>query len=266
LNWDFNTLLVYDREMLAHFNGLLWLLLLLGPLVLIQRLLHRELQAVFLLLTRRAEIALLVFSLLVFPGVLLHETSHFIMARILRVRTGRFSVIPRSLGDGRLQLGFVETEATDILRDALIGAAPFLAGSLFVAYAGLVQLNISALWDPLTGGDIAAIMDNIGPLYDRPDFWLWFYLTFAVSSTMLPSASDRRAWRPLALVVGLLIVVSVIAGAGPWMVANLAPLLNDGVRAVAVILGISLSVHLIVLVPAFGLHLMLSRLTGMDVV
>jgi hypothetical protein len=44
--------------------------------LLFQRWLHGELQAVLLLLTRRPVTALGIFSLLFFPGVLIHEASH----------------------------------------------------------------------------------------------------------------------------------------------------------------------------------------------
>ncbi|HCB01517.1 MAG TPA: hypothetical protein DEP19_03965, partial [Anaerolineae bacterium] len=73
------------------------------PLVILQRLLHREIQVVMLLITRNIQLTLAIFSILFFPGVLLHETSHFFMAKLLRVKTGKFSVIPKPLSDGRLQ-------------------------------------------------------------------------------------------------------------------------------------------------------------------
>src|SRR5512145_1583640 len=102
----------------------------LGPLLFAQRWLHRETQLVFLLLTRSARLALGLFSLLFFPGVLLHELSHYLMARLLGVRTGRFSLLPELMPDGKLRLGFVETAETDIVRDALIGAAPLISGCI----------------------------------------------------------------------------------------------------------------------------------------
>ena len=105
-------------------DGVLYLLILLGPLFILQRSLHRETQAIFLLLTRRTELAIILFSLLFFPGILLHESSHYLTARLLGVRTGKFSLVPRVQPGGRLQLGYVETASSDWLRDALIGAAP----------------------------------------------------------------------------------------------------------------------------------------------
>ena len=245
-------------------DGFLWLLLLLWPLLFLQRALHREIQMVFLLLTRQAEIAVALFSILFLPGVLLHETSHYLMARLLGVPIGRFSLVPQTMEDGRLQLGFIETAPTDFFRDALIGAAPLLAGGLFVAYAGLARLGLASLWDSLLSGDLTAFRIALGGLPERPDFWLWFYLAFAVGSTMLPSESDRRAWRPVGLVLAGLLVLSLLSGLGPWLLENLAAPLNSGLRSLDVVLGINALLHLVMLPPTWLLRRLLNRLTGYE--
>lgn len=245
---------------IAQFRGLLWLIAALGPLLILQRLLHREIQTVLLQITRRADLAMMLFSLLFFPGVLLHEGSHFLMAQILRVRTGRFSILPHPLPDGRLQLGYVETAAADPLRETLIGAAPLLAGGAFIAFAGINRLNLLALWSQLQAGGMASLTQLAAGLFAQADFWLWFYLLFTVSSTMLPSASDRRAWLPLGLVTGLLVGLSLLAGAGPWLLAHLAVPLNRLFLNAAVIFFISDFVHIFLLVPVFLLEKFLSYL------
>ena len=247
---------------LSNLDGLWWLLVLLGPLLLFQRRLHLETQLVFYLLTMRQEIALALFSLIFFPGVLLHESSHWIMARLLGVRTGRFSLLPRSLPDGRLQLGYVETASTDLLREALIGLAPLLAGGAFVAYAGINRLGLPSVWEQITLGSEISWLSALGRLPTLPDFWLWFYLTFTISATMLPSRSDRRAWLPLTLAAIVLITLGLLAGAGPWMVENIAPRVNLGMRAAAVVLAISLAVHLVLVLPLALLRLLLSQWRG----
>jgi hypothetical protein len=249
-----------------YLGGLLWLLLLLGPLLFLTRRLHHETQAIFLLVTRRPDIALTLFAVVFFPGVFIHEISHFIMARLLGVRTGRFSLIPQPTTQGRLQLGYVETAHSDWLRDSLIGLAPLILGGVFVAYAGLVQLDLIALWGEWSELGPAAFLQVAGGIYRQPDFWLWFYLIFAISSTMLPSPSDRRAWLPLLVVIGILAVLSVLAGAGPWMAANLAPPLNRLMQVLAVVFAISVVSHLVLFLPFWGIHRLLSRLTGMEVV
>lgn len=202
-----------------------------------------------MLITRRTDFSVALFALLFFPGVLLHETSHYLMARLLGVRTGRFSLLPRPLPNGRLQLGYVETQASDWVRETLIGAAPLISGGLLVAYAGVQRLGLPGAWDALSSGAPGALQQTLSAMLERPDFWLWFYLTIAVSSTMLPSASDRRAWLPLGLVAGLLLGISLLAGAGPWLLVNAAPYVNRALEAAALVLAISLGLHLIMLPP-----------------
>ena len=75
---------------MVQFDGLFWFALTLVPLALLQRLLHREIQAVLLILSRSPEFTIAMFSIIFLPGVLLHEFSHYLVAVVLGVRTARF--------------------------------------------------------------------------------------------------------------------------------------------------------------------------------
>ncbi len=250
---------------MEQLQGFLWFVFMLVPLIVLQRLLHREIQAVFLILTRSAQITMGVFSLIFLPGVFLHELSHFLMAKILRVPTGRFSILPQPLPDGRLQLGYVETARADIVRDSLIGAAPLILGTLFVAYVSVYQLDMRILWDTLRNGQLNLFWMGIHALPHSKDFVLWFYLTFAVSSTMMPSASDRHAWLELVISVGVIFSIALLTGAGPWMLDNVAPLISNFLSSVAVILGLSSVIHVVLILPTMLVHKLLARATGVDV-
>lgn len=234
----------------------------LGPLLLSQRWLHREIQLVLYLLTRRQATTLVLFSLLFFPGVLLHESSHYLVARLLGVRTGGFSLLPSLMPDGKLRLGYVETTPADPLREALIGAAPLITGGIVVAYLGISRLGIVPLAGLIAQGDWSGFWQGFFTLPQRTDFWLWFYLAFTVSSTMLPSASDRRAWLPVALVLLALLGLALFAGAGPWMLANLTPWLNRALRSMATVFGVSLALHLVILLPFRLLRELILSVTG----
>ena len=250
---------------LAPFDGILWLLLMLGPLLILQRRLHLEIQTLFLILTRQPTTTITIFSILFLPGVALHEASHFLMARLLGVQTGRISLLPQPLKNGHLRMGFVETHSTDIVRDALIGAAPLLTGGLVVVYIGMVRMGLVPLGNDLLKGQFDFFWKVLATLPLLPDFWLWFYLAFVVSSTMLPSPSDRRAWLPILVVAGALFLLAIIAGAGSWMAANLAPFFNQALRAIAAVFAISLAVHVVILLPVWLLRLLASRITGLTV-
>ena len=246
-------------------SGFVWFVLMLAPLIVLQRLLHREIQAVFLILTRDTRVTMGIFSILFLPGVFLHELSHFVMAKILRVRTGRFSILPQSLPDGRLQLGYVETVRSDIVRDSLIGAAPLIVGTLFVAYVTVYHLQMRVLWDTFRNGQFGLFWMGIRALPHVQDFYLWFYLVFAVSSTMMPSESDRHGWLELVISVAVLSGIALLFGAGPWMLANIAPRLSDFLSSVAVIFGLSAFVHILLILPTALIHKLLARATGVDV-
>ncbi len=235
------------------------------PLVFLQRLLHREIQAVLLIITRNPQLTIGLFSVLFFPGVFLHEFSHFLMAKILRVRTRNFSLVPTALPDGRLQMGYVETESTDVFRDSLIGLAPLIAGSLFIAYAGLNRFGLSTLLNALANGQVELFLLGLRLLPQVKDFYLWFYLAFTVSSTMMPSESDRHAWLPLGVWAAVLFALAIIVGAGTWMLQNIAPFLNDFLGAVATLFGLSLILHVLLLLPTIIAHRLISRVTGVDI-
>src|SRR6185295_7232489 len=131
-----------------------WLLLSLLPLIFLERWVHRHLQGIWLLLFRDPDLALIMYSLLMLPGVILHEGSHWIAATLLGVRAGRFSVVPERLPDGTLRLGYVETEHADPLREALIGAAPLLAGAAVIIFVGYTRLGVDLLAAALAQGDL----------------------------------------------------------------------------------------------------------------
>ena len=254
---------------MTNISGLVWLILIVGALSIIQRRLHLETQALFYFLTRRKEIALILFSLLFLPGVLLHECSHYLMACLLGVRTGRFSLIPKLMADGRIRLGFVETGSTDIFRDALIGIAPLLTGGAFVVYAGMRPLGLSVLWGGIMDAEYSTIWTVLTTLHSRPDFWLWFYLAFAVSSTMIPSASDRRAWLPVSLLFIVLFILLIFVNISLGLVDSFGEMIsyfNRGLHTVTLVFAVSLIVHGLVFPVVWILRNTLTHLSGLKLV
>lgn len=251
--------------MSAPFNGVALLSLLLLGLAVLQRRVHFEFQAIFLLFTKRIDLSILLFSIVFLPGVLLHEISHFLTAKLLRVPTGRFSVLPRPLPEGKLQLGYVETYKTDVFRDALIGIAPLLTGMTVIALISYFQFEIIPSTDTIKIASMNINMDTFFRVYNQSDFWLWFYFIFVISSTMYPSVSDRRSWLPMFVLLFVILLVFILLGAGPWMVDVLIPGFNQLLLGLSIILGISALIHVVLLIPLWLIRLIITRATGLRV-
>lgn len=75
-----------------------------------------------------------IFTLFFLLGTFIHELSHFLMAKILFVPVGNFSLFPKFKGR-IIELGSVTVAKTDLIRGSLIGLAP-----LFISLAGIYYL------------------------------------------------------------------------------------------------------------------------------
>lgn len=202
---------------------LLWLAATLALLLLAERWIHRHLQGTTLLLTGDREFAVMLYALPLLPGILLHELSHACMATILGVQVGRISIRPK-LANKRIQLGFIPVEKTDIVRASLIGLAPLLAGSIVILLIGYLAFGIGMLGTALVAGNWNHLITEFLKMLRAPDIWVWAYVIFAVSNTMMPSRSDRQAWTPVLLFLLLIGVLIWVSGLGPAVAESVAPL------------------------------------------
>lgn len=120
-------------------------------------------------------------AFLFFPGTVLHEISHFLMAGLLFVPVGQIEFIPKIEGS-HVKLGSVQIAQTDIFRRFLIGAAPFLFGTLLLlgilSYAANNNLFSNTWFIVLMG-----------------------YLAFEIGNTMFSSKKDMEGALELLAVV-----------------------------------------------------------------
>ncbi|MCZ7543122.1 MAG: hypothetical protein M5R40_06105 [Anaerolineae bacterium] len=228
-------------------------------LVFTQRWLQRHLIGLAFLFTDNEDAAVRLYHALMFPGVLLHELSHWVTARLLGVGTGRFVVLPHRDETGIL-LGHVEVEETDVVRGALIGAAPLVAGLLVTVLAADQALNMADLAAALPTGDLTAIGAAFARLLRAPDFWVWLYLLFAVANAMMPSPEDRRSWPPFIALMALAFVILLVAGFQETVVGVLAGPLRDALNLLAAaFVGIT-ALNLVVMAPVWIVEETASRL------
>jgi hypothetical protein len=181
--------------------------------ILLQRWLHQHIQAFALALTGNPGCAVRLLFYLLLPGIILHEMSHYLAARLLFVRTGGINLGVGRAGRKHISLGSVTIARSDPVRTSLIGVAPFLVG-------------IGAIW--LIAGAGFDLWPNAGPTFEQMasrlieyshdwTTWLDVYLIFAVSTAMIPSESDREPWGPAVTVLGSLVAVLLLMGWTPRM-------------------------------------------------
>lgn len=186
-----------------------WAIVSLGFLIVTQRWFQRQLQTLLATLTRDTNVMVALYALIFAPGAAVHELSHWLAAVCLRVKMISFSLVPKR-GDGdQLRLGYVETVRTDPIRAALIGAAPLLIGIVLLTLLTLHQLALEPVIEATARYDVPGILMTLAHLPTVPDVGLWLYLVVAISNTMLPSATDRSAWLPAAVIVlGLGLIIA----------------------------------------------------------
>ena len=234
-------------------TAILWLLGVLAALWLLGVLLSRHIQGLILLLTGRANIATMVYDLLVLPGVVLHELSHAFVALLLGLRVLQINLFQfRSSNDPRQ--GEVIVTKADPLRMSVVGAAPLLCG------VAILVLLLRWLDPPTISLDLAAFGQLWQQLRD-PATAIATYLLFAIANTMFPSEADRRAWWVVGAVL-LLLALGIRPTIPPLWVERVAVQAN---RLVSALLSVVL-IDVVVLIVVLILETLVSRIRGRRVV
>lgn len=164
------------------FLGLLTLLFLLSQKI------TNYIYSFFYLLSKSEKFSVGLLCLFLLPGTLTHELSHFFMATILRVPTGRLSVWPTLEKAGPacagrvVKTGRLELAQTDPFRRTLIGLAPLIIGLTLVYFIG--KFLLPALTQLST---INYQLSTIIFLFAI------CYLLFSISSTMFSSRKDLES-------------------------------------------------------------------------
>jgi len=138
-------------------------------LFLLSKLLTKALLKLFFRITKNNKITVNLFFCLFFPGIVVHEMAHLLVAGLLLVKTGEMELTPKIMESG-IRLGSVEVAKTDPFRKAIIGVAPVLLG-LAVIFGILFYLQ-------------TLTVKSMG-LY-----LLSFYIVFTVGNTLFSSKKD----------------------------------------------------------------------------
>lgn len=209
------------------------LFLFIVELTLLYLLSRRLIQTIYRLiatLIRSRTAAIWIVTIVFFPGTVIHELAHLFVAEVLRVPTGKLTLVPppfaeASGGETEIKTGSVTIAQTDPFRRTLIGLAPVYVGvAVLAALSYFLQIN-----------NITIITIII------------FYIMFAVSNSMFSSREDMKGVIPFAITAALFVAAGYFAGLRIGLTGELLTKMSLGLETLVRSLGIVLAVNLVVL-------------------
>lgn len=214
-------------------------------------------QRLVFVMSASQDAALYVYHFMLLPGTLLHELSHWLLAKLLRVRTGRLSLMPVRKGNVA-RFGAVQIGASDPVRESLIGAAPLATGILLVVAIARWRFGWQAAV-PASWADAALLWQT---LRTAPDAFLWLYLLLSITNGMLPSESDRRSWRPIGIALLVVLLTLQLVGLLSALVTPMVPWLARVVDAIGFVALLTVACDLLVGLLAMLVELAIGALFG----
>ena len=205
-------------------------------------------------LIQNNKVATLIFALIFLPGVVLHEFSHWLAAKLLFVKTHRISLLPEWVEGGVLRFGFVELSKTDRIRSALIGLAPIFTGVLVILFIAFNHLHLEIFLEGIQARNLERLGEGIRAFLSTQDVFLWCYFLLTVSNTMLPSPSDRKAWLPAGIAFLILYVVVILIALGSPTSTFLVEFAEEIANTLSRAFGLAVALNLILILPLWGLN------------
>lgn len=225
------------------FDEYLWLpFILLGILIALYFISRKSIQELYILLVhifRNNHIAMIVLALLFYPGTVIHELSHFLMAVLLRLRVHEINLLPQKEGH-YLKLGYVLFERKDAVRGLIVGIAPFLSGIALLWWLYNINFFVS-------GSVITQLIKS--------------YLTFILTSTMFSSKQDLV---DIMYIVPFVIITVFVALYWNINLLNYIVTIshleavNNFMYAVTINSAISLLIHIVTILICFSIRRILS--------
>jgi hypothetical protein len=238
--------------------SIIYFIVVFGSTILLQQWLHRHIQGFALMVTGNPGCAIRLLFYLLLPGVMLHEGSHYIVAKLLLVRTNGIRVGVGRARKRQISLGSVNVARSDPVRESLIGVAPFVVG------IGAIWMLAAFGFDlyPNSGLTVQEMFERVAAYTYDWTTWLDLYLVFAVSTAMIPSESDREPWGPVITLFGLGVAALFLMGWTPRVPPDLVVLARQTIDALTFALAIAVIVNGAVAVMLWVFERTFERVSG----
>lgn len=243
-----------------------WLLVA-GLFMLLRRLerwLHQHIFKVGWLLTKSYSTTTILYYAFFLPGVFLYEFSYWLMAGILNVRAERALQMPQKQEIAELNLNFVKLpKNTPPFKLAVITATPLVVGLIVIWLIAIHVLDITGFVSQVGSGGLDDLAAALGALTTAPDFWLWIYLVFTISNTMIPNLKDLRGGRVIFTVLVVVTLFLLVLGLGNQVVLRIltGPVV-DALYLIASIFIIIIAINLFTTLVLGTIESIIERVTG----
>lgn len=192
------------------------------------------------LVSRSQRLALGILSLILLPGTIIHEMSHFLAATMLRVPTGKMSIFPEALEQGKVRAGKLEISDCDPFRKTIIGIAPMLVGLTLIYFIG--EFFFSSFSLTTNHQQLTAIIG--------------FYFLLTVSATMFSSPKDLESLIIVLPILTILFLFFYFIGLRITLTGNIIDVIENLVKKLNFALIISIVANfLIVIICTFFIQL-----------
>ncbi len=183
----------------------------LAVLMVLSRWINRQVQIIGLRVTKSSTVAVMLYYLLMFPGILLHELSHYLTALLLGLRVGKLAMGPQRRRN-TIELGSVTVQRGGAVRDSLVGFAPFVAGTIVLLLIAYQVFDVTSLGQAWSRGGLNGLRAAVADLWQVGDVWVWAYVVFVVSNAMTPSPADRQPWLVAGVYLAIALAIAWILG------------------------------------------------------
>lgn len=210
-------------------------------------------------LTQNKHATVSIVSFLMYPGVVLHELAHLVVAVLLFVPVKSITLVPKMLED-RIRGGAVVIAKVDPIRSTLVGIAPLFVGistlwatvvyilpPLAIVCEGIPTSHSEQREESISYGSFTFVQDDIStsivctesllPIPTTISFVIALFLIFSISLTMYSSRKDLTALLvtlPLALVLG--VIAYIVGVPGSWIASGIETFSDWFYQAVVVLL------------------------------
>ncbi len=225
---------------------------------------HQHLFKVGWLATRNLRTTTILYYTFFLPGVALNQFTFWLIAGVFNVRAERAITWPAEQAIGELRLNFIKlAKGTDRVRVALISLAPLIAGLAAIWLISNHILNAQPILNVVAAGRWDDLPAALATLTSTPDFYIWVYIVFTISNTMMPSFSDLKPLRVVVFVlVGAVAASLIFHVADEPILRALSGPIRDGLRVLAGTFTVMMTFDLLAVVVLGTIEALIERVTG----